>query len=72
MIVGCYTMHLYCGNPACKTMRHHEGSTFMIAAMGEFTGETAAACRRQARRWGWVFHGDEVWCSYACRAKSAT
>lgn len=60
MIVGCYSMHLYCdtgndepgmpgdnGNPTPHDYRD-EGNA-------EFTGRTEADCIRQAKALGWRF-----------------
>lgn len=50
MIVGCYTMDLYCDGAAdCKkAAANHQGS-----APGQFTGETRAEASRDATLAGW-------------------
>jgi hypothetical protein len=56
MIVGCYDMQLYCDNTEA-----HQG--YGENEPAEFTGETAAGCRRQARKAGWRFTQDgRVFC----------
>jgi len=61
MIVGCYTMDLYCDNPKCEAVfagldGHRDG-----IQMG-FTGSTRAACARQARRVGWRVGRTKAYC----------
>jgi hypothetical protein len=53
--VGCYSMNLYCdykneshGHHPCE--RHNEAA--------EYTGRDRSACKRQARKDGWVFKQD--------------
>jgi hypothetical protein len=46
MIVGCYSMDLYCDGSPCVTTRAYQN---------QFTGETASECRKEARRIGWRF-----------------
>lgn len=48
-IVGCYTLHLYCD----AQIKPEGASQWYRCDMGEYVGETAAQCRRQARRAGW-------------------
>ncbi len=44
LIVGCYSLHLYCENRPCK------GGAFRPA---EYTRRTETMCLREARRDGW-------------------
>lgn len=46
MIVGCYSLDLYCGH-------QHNGEYKCTAWPGQFTGRTAAASLRAAKRAGW-------------------
>ncbi len=60
MIVGCYTMDLYCCAPGCP-VRPVAADTGAVAAMAtaQFTGETASMCRHAARLAGWkLYRGD--------------
>lgn len=56
MVVGCYTLDLYCvrfrGCP--HQARYHEG------ADGQYSAESEAACRRNARRDGWRLLKDDT------------
>jgi hypothetical protein len=56
VIVGCYTMHLYCDHAGHVSHRggYHD----------EYTGQTAGACRKEARQEGWLFDLDHntVYC----------
>jgi hypothetical protein len=47
MIVGCYSVDLYCDY---ENMNH-----FWHSCPPQFTGETEAECLRDARRCGWRF-----------------
>lgn len=53
MIVGCYSLHLYCDFPddsyAHRGSGEHPGPGF-----GDFSGETGGAARNRARRAGWL------------------
>lgn len=59
MIVGCYTMHLYCDGP-----RKHDYGTMPL----ELVGETEGACFARARKHGWRIdkHVHKAYCP-ACR-----
>lgn len=49
MIVGGYSLHLYCDNEeACARRRK-----YLKTNHDEFFGETASECRRKARQCGW-------------------
>ena len=58
MIVGCYTLDLYCdGDPECKySMTNSPGCRNMSA---QFTAETGSECRRLAREDGWILNLQE-------------
>lgn len=67
MIVGGYTLHLYCDDPAHKGFRG-EQATYVYTDNGtvrlqdEFAGHNEQAARRAARQDGWVFRRDTVFC----------
>lgn len=75
MIVGGYTMHLYCRNagksadgPATFDLRHHE-----TILNGEFCGRTFSECRRAAIAAGWRFGRDkDVTCPTCVQYGSGT
>lgn len=58
MIIGCYTLDLYCdGDPECKySMTNSPGCRNMSA---QFTAETGSECRRLAREEGWILNLQE-------------
>ena len=60
MIVGCYTLDLYCRHQTSKFDETHklEGYINFIAFPAQYTGPTEADCKKQARRRGWVFGKD--------------
>lgn len=72
MIVGCYTLHLYCDAVADNggPLVHPRGAevNYVSQHEGEFTGRTDRDCRRLARKAGWTFtkrNGQElVFCRY--------
>lgn len=52
MIVGGYTLELYCDGEGCPRQRPAVcGGNY--SPLGEFSAETGEACRRAARRRGW-------------------
>lgn len=52
MIVGCYTLDLYCDAEGCTNPRPHT-SDGGRGPLAQYTAETGGACRRDARRDGW-------------------
>lgn len=68
MIVGCYTLHLYCDGERCVLGR----SRGEIIGPSEYTGNTGGEARSAARRDGWKIDepNDKAWCR-KCR-KEAT
>ena len=48
MILGCYTLTLYCDVPGCK---HNDSCGKWVP--DEFTGESGGECRKAARKAGW-------------------
>ena len=48
MIVGCYTLNLYCDVPGCTYNNRGRGYE-----PDEFTGVTGGECRKAARKAGW-------------------
>lgn len=59
MIAGCYTLDLYCDNPDCAS----QGT-----GPDQYTAETGATCRRNARQRGWIITDDRQICP-ACSGK---
>lgn len=58
MVVGCYSLHLYC--EACNKF-----GDFVSSFYGNY-----AECKRDAKKSGWLFVGDrEAFCSKGCKAK---
>ena len=58
MIVGGYTLDLYCDVTDCKAGDQHPGRTVPTgkgwkAGHASYFGETGSACRKTARRHGW-------------------
>lgn len=64
MIVGCYTLHLYCAGPLCAP-KHIPVYAKRSQWPAELTGGTEAAARREARARGWVFRNNDAYCK-AC------
>jgi hypothetical protein len=67
MIVGCYSMHLYCdtGNakPGYPGDSGNSPHNHARPGFAEFTGPTEGDCKRQARKQGWRFSRDnKVYC----------
>lgn len=63
MIIGCYSMHLYCdtgnatpGMPGDGGTSPHDHSD---AGFAEFTAQTLGECKAQARKLGWHFMRDK-------------
>lgn len=50
MIIGCYTLDLYCKDPRAK----EPGDNTCTAYPGQFTGQTERECIRAARRRGFL------------------
>ena len=46
MIIGCYTLDLYCDNKDCYT----------VGMPHQFTGPSAMHCYKQARAIGWIIN----------------
>lgn len=58
MIVGCYTLDLYCDTPDCPnaTCRYAGGGE--RAPPAQFTAEFGSVCRERARKRGWTLKRD--------------
>lgn len=78
MIVGCYSMELYCRNHMDKDMNASPYGEGCIAAdrygprrkPWEFNGTTHADCKRQAKQMGFKFTKDkDVICPECVKAK---
>lgn len=53
MIVGCYTLDLYCSDPRCTRKGPLAGDGGR-GPLAQYTHELGAVCRRHARRAGWI------------------
>lgn len=59
MIVGGYSLHLYCDSEReCKAIRE----SWMTPTFGEFEGTNEADCNRQAKRRGWKIRNGKCFC----------
>jgi len=63
MIVGCYTLDLYCDNDDCPHRRDKDGGWHRC----QYTGEFGAACRKEARKDGWTLDHKRTLCP-SCNA----
>lgn len=71
MIVGCYSMDLYCdtGHNATGMASMRE---YQLAQRHQYTGKTEAECKREARKDGWLFRRDgRVFCRVCVKDKRA-
>jgi hypothetical protein len=78
MIVGCYTLDLYCRNYIPGNVPHNFTPVCMAAdAYGpkhqafQFTGHTLAQAKAQARKAGWMFRDGDAECPWCVRAYQA-
>jgi len=53
MLVGCYTLDLYCDNADCTDTRD---------GPWQYCAETGATCRREARDAGWIITDEKQIC----------
>lgn len=53
MLAGCYTLDLYCDHPDCTDNRD---------GPWQYTAETGATCRREARDAGWLITDEKQIC----------
>ncbi len=69
MIVGGYTLDLYCEGQVgpCQCRTYRDGG-MMDMCFGQFTGETASECRRKARRAKWRFDKTETGYKPVCNS----
>jgi hypothetical protein len=66
MIVGSYTLHLYCDFPD-DSYEHQGGSSYPGPSFREVVSEeTRTKSKRVAKRDGWRFSGDKCLCPYCC------
>lgn len=56
MIVGCYTLDLYCDGKGCLTNHPFGIGPESRYIPVQFTGETGQECRKEATRAGWVIN----------------
>ncbi len=61
MIVGGYSLHLYCDHPRHKELH----PTHFTSLDADYSGYTEVDCKRQARNDGWTFSRD-----YKCYCKT--
>ncbi len=62
MIVGGYTLHLYCDGRGCLTnYPHGRGEDARYVAV-EFSGETGQECRKDAKKAGWIINARNGTC----------
>jgi hypothetical protein len=66
MLVGCYTLDLYCDSGRDHPVRWPNGS-FVVFPM-QYTGRTLAECVRVARRDGWQIGKERQLCPF-CSGK---
>jgi len=66
MVVGCYTLDLYCdGDPECRMRKPtHQGSP-----PAQYSADTEGECKALARKIGWVFRRDGTVLCRRCRKK---
>lgn len=71
MIVGAYTLDLYCDHPEHNGFILSSGKMLVlfngkqVELAHQFVGRTERYCRKQARKAGWVFkRGREVVCPF--------
>jgi hypothetical protein len=55
MIIGCYTLNLYCDTPGCQLSLEKRYSGQPVP---QYTGETYGECARKARVDGWQLSAD--------------
>lgn len=68
MIIGCYTLDLYCDYPS-HTRAHGE---FSGSPQGQYTDEYGSRCRAEARRDGWILRSDGTAICPRCAKESNT
>lgn len=70
MIVGCYSLDLYCdtGHSKAESMREYQ-----LAQRHQYTGHSEGECKRQARKDGWLFkRNGKVFCPVCVRDGRST
>lgn len=74
MIVGCYTLDLYCKNTLTGGAKEHTcaRSPYEANEPGQWTGRTYTICRAAARKDGWRFDPNDAdvtcpWCTRAAK-----
>lgn len=66
MIVGCYTLDLYCDHP-----KHKDNVEISKRGAHQYTGITGGECRQAARRDGWKIRNNVAICPI-CANKDTT
>lgn len=56
MIVGCYSLHLYCDFGKGPEGDQTHGGVRFLEFPHEFTGKTESACLKEARKAGWKIY----------------
>lgn len=57
MIVGCYTLDLYCdGASDCRNRKAQYDGSESMRPPARYIGETGSECRTQARKDGWLLN----------------
>jgi hypothetical protein len=65
MIVGCYTLDLYCRNSAVSRKdRLHKCKGSEYDQPGQFTGYNEREAKAEAKNLGWVFSKGDVTCPW--------
>lgn len=64
MIVGGYSLHLYCDDPSHKVRHPHQFQSLDA----EIDGPNELDCRRQARARGWLFRAGKCICPVCAKA----
>jgi hypothetical protein len=54
MIMGCYSLHLYCDNYSQSSVGRGEHA--FLEFPHEFTAELGSTCRKEAKEMGWTFN----------------
>lgn len=70
MIVGCYSLDLYCARDKISNGPEAGTATHPYDYFPhQYTGTNERDCRAQARKRGWRFYGGEAYCPLCERGK---
>ena len=67
MIVGCYTLDLYCDT---RKRCEHSDFTGLLHIPNQYTGRTFTECRKHALIDGWIFHRNKTVTCPKCASPS--